>query len=270
MNDPLLCSLVRVARLLAASFAAASALSGCVTRGYKLAPKDTPGPTLLKLSAAQPPVEATLHTVIIFQGPGSWKREAYWDEYVLTVANRGETPAIIDSAMLYGSQSEPVTPGDNPWTLEKLSKKWWQTNAARQTGTYLALGAGTAVGAGVALASAMGGIMAGPVSAGATAAGAVGAATVVALPLFAVGTVVANVHGKHKVEAEFRRRRLVLPLSIAPGQTVQGSLFFRITPGPQRLVLQCRADGETRPLAMDLALLAGLHLKPTPPAATAP
>lgn len=270
MSTRLLRSLVRAAWLAAASLAAAFALSGCVTRGYKLAPKNMPAPTLLNLSAAQPPAEATLHTVIIYQGPGSWKREAYWDEYVLTVANRGETPMTIDSATLYSSQSEPVTPGDNPWTLDKLSKKWWQTNAARQTGTYLALGAGTVVGAGAAMASAMGGMWGASVSAGTATAGAVGAATVVALPIFAVGTVYANVHSKHKVEAEFARRRLVLPLTIAPGQTVQGSLFFRITPGPQRLVLQCRTDGETRPLAIDLAPLAGLHLKPTPPAAAAP
>jgi hypothetical protein len=269
MNAPLLRCLVRAARLAAASLAAAFALSGCVTRGYKLAPKNTPGATLLNLSAAQPPVEATLHTVIIYQGPGSWKRAAYWDEYVLSIANRGETPLTIESAELRSGQGESVAPGDNPWELEKFSKKWWQSNAARQGGTYLALGAGATVGAGMAAVSAMSGMWGASVGAGTAAAGTIGAATALALPIVAVGTVVANVRSKHKVEAEFTRRRLVLPLTIAPAQTVQGSLFFRITPGPQRLALSCRSGEEARDLLFDLSPLAGLHLK-QPPAAAPP
>jgi hypothetical protein len=269
MNALPLRSLVRAAWLTAAALAAACALSGCVTRGYKLAPKNTPAPTLLNLSAAQPPAEVTLHTVIIYQGPGSWKCEAYWDEYVLSIANRGETPLTIESAELRSGQGEPVAPGDDPWELEKLSKKWWQSNAARQGGTYLALGAGATIGGSVALFSNMSVLWGGTVSGGAATAGAIGATAFVALPIVAVGTVVANVRGKHKVEAEFARRCLVLPLPVAPGQTVQGSLFFRITPGPQRLVLRCLSGEETRDLLFDLSPLADLHFQP-PPAVAPP
>jgi hypothetical protein len=106
--------------------------------------------------------------------------------------------------------------------------------------------------------------------AGASPAGAIGAATAVTLPLVAVGTVVANLHSKHKIDAEFARRRLALPLTLAPGQTVQGSLFFRITPGPHRLALHGRAADQPCDVTLPLTPLAGLHLAPPAPAPRRP
>ena len=142
-------------RATAAAFgAAAFALSGCVTRGYKLAPKNTPAPVALHLETAEPPVEAAVHQVVVYQGPGSWKREAFRDEYVVSATNRGPAPLTIDSVVLHDQQGAPINPGVDPWALERLSKKWWETNGARQTGTYVVLGAGTVVGAGMAVASA--------------------------------------------------------------------------------------------------------------------
>jgi hypothetical protein len=251
----------------AALGAAALALCGCVTRSYKLAPKNTPAPVTLHLEAAQPPVEAAVHHVIVYHGPGSWKREAYWDEYVVSLSNRGLAPITIDAVVLHDQQGAPVEPGVDPWALERLSKKWWETNAARQTGAYVVLGVGTAAGAGVAMASVYSGLMGASVSAGASTAGTIGAATAFTLPLVAVGTVVANLHSKHKIDAEFARRRLPLPLTLAPGQTVQGSLFFRITPGPQRLALHGRAADQPCDVTIPLTPLAGLHFAPPPGAA---
>ncbi len=253
-----------------ALLAFAPILTGCVTRGYKLAPKNVPAATALNLPAAQPAAEGTLHTVIVYKGPGSWKREAYWDEYVVSVANRGAVSLTISAAILHSAAGEPVTPGDNPWELEKFSKRWWQSNAARQGGTYLALGAGATVGGMVALADAMGAVCAGGACAGASTAASVGAVAFVALPAVALGTAWANVHGKHQIEAEFARRRLVLPANLPPGETAQGSLFFRVTPAPRRLVLACRAGDEAPQLDFDLAPLAHLHLKPAADAAPPP
>ncbi|MSU64883.1 MAG: hypothetical protein EXS38_02000 [Opitutus sp.] len=95
------------------------------------------------------------------------------------------------------------------------------------------------------------------------------AAATVVVPVWSV---VANVNGRHDVEAEYRRRRVALPLWLVPGQLAQGSFFFRISPGPQRLVLHCRIDREPRDVTIDLTSLAGLHLKPKFPtlAANAP
>ena len=78
--------------------------TGCVSAKYQRAADDTPPPTVLNLAAtpavsagaptAPSGLDARLNTVIVFRGPGSWKRDAYWDEYVLTLANRGAAPLV--------------------------------------------------------------------------------------------------------------------------------------------------------------------------------
>ena len=101
-------------------------------------------------------------------------------------------------------------------------------------------------------------------AAGIGTAGTLGAAAFVTLPIVAGGTVYMNVHRKHQIEAEFNRRRLVLPLHLAPGQAARGSFFFRITPSPQQLTLDCRTGESSSPAVIDLAPLAGLHVRQDP------
>src|SRR4051812_11085465 len=104
-------------------------LGGCVSTKYKMAkPQATPPAVTLNLGntpaaadAPAPALAATLHTVIVYQGPGSWKREAYWDEYVVTVVNRSDKPVTIESASLTDFQGQTSAPGDNPWALENQS-----------------------------------------------------------------------------------------------------------------------------------------------------
>ena len=249
------------------------ALAGCVSAKYKLAKKNTPPATALDLSVSQATAEVTVHAVIVYEGPGSWKRKAFWDEYVLTIANRSDAPLLVDSAAVVDFQENQNPAGSDPWQLEKESKTWWQNVKSNDAGRLLTLGVGTVV-AGTAF------VAASATAIASTSAGiAAGAATIgvaaVALPIYAVVSVIGNVKGRHKIEAEFNRRRLVLPATLAPGQTVQGSLFFRITPGPKRLLLHGRVRGVPCELVLDLAPLAGLHFKepragPPAPAPAAP
>lgn len=271
---------------------AALLFTGCVTRGYKLADKNTPPPVALNLSsapasaltppaeanstasiasaAAATPVEAMVRTVIVYQGPGSWKREAYWDEYVITLTNRGAAPLVVNGATLFALNGESTPPGEDPWKLERIGKSWWQSNAGDQTRTYLLLGGGTIAGAGVATVAVLSGGIFAPLTGAAAAGATLGAAAVVTLPLVALGSVGMNIHRKHQVEAEFKRRRLVLPLTLAPGQSVDGSLFFRATPSPRELTLHTGVGGAAGNVTVSLAPLASLHLRmPIVPAAKA-
>lgn len=264
---------------------AALVLTGCVSRGYKLADKNTPPPAVLNLrsapvtaptrgdaSASVPvslpastpaaaPVEAIVRTVIIYQGPGSWKREAYWDEYVVTVTNHGNTPLVVNGATLLALNGESTLPGEDPWKLERIGRTWWQSNAGDQTKTYLLLGGGTLAGAGIATVAAFSGGLFAPLTGAAAAGVTLGAAAVVALPLVAVGSVGMNLHRKQQVETEFQRRRLALPFTLAPGQSIDGSLFFRATPSPRELTLHTGASDEARNMTVSLAPLASLHLR---------
>jgi hypothetical protein len=259
----------RLSRLVVASVALA--LSGCVSARYKTAAKNTPPAVAFNLTSTRPAVEATVNTVIIFHGPGAWKRDAYWDEYVVSVANHGSVPLIVDAAALTDFCGDTTPPGDNPWLLEKASLSRQDEvnrrakNALVQIGQgYVVVGvSGVVVGAtvtGIAGTAAAGG--------GAFAASLAGVAI---LPFYIGGTVYRNISSRHDIENEFAHRRLILPATVAPGGVAQGSLFFRISPGPQRLVLSGRSGAEPVEVAIELTPLKGLHLLPaagTPPPAT--
>lgn len=245
--------------------------TGCVSARYKSAPSSTPAAVVLNLTstpaqsaaveappgvqtpaAALPPVEVIVHSVIGFHGPGSWKRDAYWDEYVVSVINRDGDPIVIESATVTDFHGDPNGTGDNPWQLEKLSRSR-QDELNRIGKTVL-----VQVGSGTLVAGASGTM----IIMGAFAGSAVAVTAGLALfPAYIASSVVRNVSSRHDIAAEFSRRRIALPAIVAPGERKQGSLFFRIAPGPQRLALQCRVGGESRDLAVNLAPLAGLHLK---------
>lgn len=95
---------------LSALAAAALAGAGCVNAKYKSAGRDIPPPALLNLTCEQAPLVATVNSVIVLHGPGSWKRDAYWDEYVVFVANRGSTPFVVESDTLTDFRSDSTAP----------------------------------------------------------------------------------------------------------------------------------------------------------------
>ena len=65
-----------------------------------------------------------------------------------------------------------------------------------------------------------------------------------------------------KVQAEFARRRLSLPQTLAPVASLSGSLFFPITPGPRRLILQGSGRGVPMVITLELSQLVELHIAP--------
>ena len=241
-------------------FSLALLLTGCVSNRYKSARKDTPPPQLLNVTLARSPLEVGLGTLITFNGPGSWKRDAFWDEYVVSLRNPGPVPITVSSLTLVDAAGVGHAPGVKPWDLEKESKsleqKYLETGLAfvRYTAPgVLILGAGAGYISTVSIFS--------------SAAAGAEAVTLIALPLYYLGVCVINLSNKAAMENEFNHRRLVLPLTLAPGDARSGSLFFPMVPSPRSLNLHW-ADGPAQGEAvLPLGFLAGLHLKP--PAAPA-
>jgi hypothetical protein len=224
-----------------------------------MASEDTPPPVLLNLETEAHSVNALINTVIIFGGPGSWKREAYWDEYLLSITNHGDHPVTLTSSMLIDFQDNQVMSGNDPWELQEQSKEWIKKYDPGTTGVVLKVGAatlltGAALGA-YGLAIAAPGLVVGMAAI---------SATILALPIVGVGSIIANVRKQHKIEDEFNRRRLMLPATIPPGQVTQGSLFFRITPGPKRLTLLFSGHEADFDVSVDLAPLSNLHIDRNP------
>jgi len=229
--------------------------SGCVFSRYKLVKEKTPPPNEMNLTLNQPPIEVLLNSVIIYKGPGSWKREAYWDEYIVSIANQGGLPLSIASATLVDFQDNHNSSGSDPWELEKQSKAWWKGIRASGAATAVALGGGTVASAWLFSSSF------GLWGAGSSTGMALGAAGAVILPVVGVSYIIGNTRGRSKIEKEFDQRRLVLPATIPNGKAVHGCLFFPISPGPKCLILHYQVGEEEQDVKFDLSPLKALHMK---------
>ena len=236
---------------------------GCVATKYKLAKKNTPPVQLLNIAfPPSAPLQPTLAALIIYGGPGSWKREALWDEYVVTLENRGERPVTIDFATLHDSAGTTYAAGNDPWALEKQSKKLEKQYRDRGEAFMRAAGPGVLiVAAGAATISTA---AAGTVYVSAAMAGAA-VATLVALPVYYITVFGINHHNKKAVMAEFKRRRLPLPLTLAPGETRTGSVFYPMVRNPSSFELRWSSEPASGQAVLPLDFLEGLHV-PTAPA----
>ena len=217
-----------------------------------MARKDTPPPSMLNAAFSPAPLGATLNTVIIYRGPGSWKREAFWDEYGVTLHNPGTEPLTVTAVALVDFAGTARPAGDNPWKLESESKTL--ERKFRDAGVAFARNAGPAalwVGAGYA--ASMSAIL------GGGGLSVLGSAVVVGVPVYFVTVTVINHHNKSAIVAEFNRRRLVLPLTLPPGATLTGSFFFPMGPNPRSLRLNWSSGSDNGEAVLALGFLHGLH-----------
>jgi len=246
---------------MAGSFAAALLHTGCVSNKYADAKKDTPPAHLLNAAFAPSPLEAVLDSVITYNGPGSWKRDALWDEYVVTFHNPGNQPLSVSAAGLVDPAGAAQSPGGEPWTLEKDSKRLEQkyreaglTFSRESDFDKLKLGTGLGI------------IVAGLGAGGAV---ATAGAMVFWAPVYFWASSARNHDHRALIEAEFTRRRIVMPLTLAPGETRTGSFYFPMTPRPRSLGLHWSAEQQAGETVLPLDFLRGLHDRATPPSSTA-
>lgn len=230
---------------------------GCVAAKYQLARKSTPPIQLLNVDFPRStPLEARLVTVISYGGPGSWKRQALWDEYVVCLHNTSEQPISVDRAVLSDSAGLPLAAGVDPWALEKQSKAL--EKSYRDSGKAFVRGAGSGVlivGAGAAAAAATTSAgMISPAVAGAT------LTAVFVLPVYYGSVLVINHHNKNVVGAEFTRRRMPLPLRLEPGETRTASVFYPMVRSPTALGLHWSTESASGEAALPLEFLRELHV----------
>jgi len=231
-------------------------LPGCVSSKYQAASALGDQPQRMDLDlGGGPGLKTRLDTVIIYQGPGSWKKSAYWDEFLVTIVNESEESITLTSASLVDYASASMPAGTDPWLLEKASQV--QRDRYTRAGvnfalntlgyaafTYGAVGTGVLVGA---AASGWGGVTAGAV---------VGLA---AMPVTAIVIYANNQRHGHAIEREFNRRRVALPLTLPAGQEHTGSLFFPMTVSPQALRLGWVRGTNSSVSLLPLPMLAGMY-----------
>jgi hypothetical protein len=237
--------------------AALSLVAACVSPKYQRSDKSTPPVQPLNVKFPPSTLDSSVYTEISDGGPGSWKREAFWDEYVVIMRNQGDQALNIAAATLVDNAGAARSAGSDPWALERESK----TLERRYQDAGIAF---SRVAAPRVIASAAEPTVV--ASAGIGAAGAATAATLtaVALPVYGVTVFGINMHNKAAIKKEFNRRRVALPLTLGPGETRTGSFFFPMVPNPQSLTVRWTggaADGET---TLELHFLQGLHVSGDP------
>ena len=112
MALPKLTTLRAGPRVIACLIAGALLCPGCVTNGYRRARADTPAPAPLNVRFDPGRLNAELNVLITYNSPGSWKRDALWDEYT---SSRSKTMAVSrsqsprrHSSIPWGRREPPV------------------------------------------------------------------------------------------------------------------------------------------------------------------
>jgi hypothetical protein len=213
-------------------------------------------------------VEAILDWVIVRDGPGTWARNADWDEYLLRVSNHSAQPVKLVRLTVVDSLDTRIEPQFGRKQLVKNSKKTARrykesgikVKAGRGVGTMLVAGAAvTAVGIGAASAVAATSALSGAAAAG-SAGAAVGGLLLLG-PALAVGGIVRGVNNS-KVNNEIELRQTTLPLDIPAGEELGLNVFFPLAPSPKILELIYVDEAGERSLIVDTSkALDGLHIE---------
>ena len=247
--------------------------------GTKLVKNAPPPPANQVLATSEAgPLAARLDWVIVRNGPGTWARNADWDEYLLHVRNTSDRPLLITTVAVTDSLGHRAEPLSKRKTLVKASKQTVRryrdsdikVKAGRGGGTLIASGMGaTTLGVGAAYAEAAGALMGGG---GASGAGAVAGGLLIGGPVL-VGLGVVRVVRNAKVDNRIQARHSTLPLEVPAGADAALDVFFPISPSPAKLELSYDDGSGVQSLVLDTQSLAGLHLpapsEPTAPIATA-
>lgn len=247
--------------------AVAFLLSACVLAGCggtKVLKESQPIQTTQPLAAVSDQrVTATLDWVIVRDGPGTWAKNADWDEYLLRVNNQSGQRVKVTRLSVVDSLDTQIAPQRGRKKLVKGSKKTARrykkfgvkVKAGRGAATMLVAGAAvTAVGVGAASVTV--------ISAGSAAGGAGAAAGGLLLlgPALAIGGIVRGVNNS-KVNKQIELRQTALPLEIPTSEELALNVFFPLAPSPKRVeLIYTDATGEHSLVIDTSTALDGLHI----------
>jgi hypothetical protein len=194
----------------------------------------------------------TVHTVLVRNGPGSWVRDADWDEYIVTLKNSAPFALRIETLRL----ESPYLPFQQQSSLSLTQLEDRTRASLRTAGDVASVAGGVAVTVGATA-----------LVADATMTGTLAAAPLAGMLIeYPLDRAIVNHHLEHEdrsmIELTLLERGAHLALELPPDREELRSVFFPLTPGPTRLIVGYRIADEQRELAVPLPALARLHLKP--------
>ena len=217
------------------------------------------GVTRSLASVSDEQISATLDWVIVRDGPGTWARNADWDQYMIRVKSLNDEPVQIMSITVVDSLGAEVAPGKDRKALIDGTKD--AKRRYKDEGVRIRMGAGTGKLVAGAGAVAAGGAAAAMAAVGyGTAAGAATVGGILFVPVLAVGGVVRGVNNG-KVNREIVSRHSELPIALQGDQEKHLDVFFPVSPSPQRIILTYSDTNGEKVISIDTdAALDGLHI----------
>lgn len=191
--------------------------------------------------------------VIVRDGPGTWSKNADWDEYLFRAHNLSDNKISIDSIVVFDSLETRIESNSNRKQLIKGSKSATKRYKGEGLNVKAGLGGvGLVAAGGATYAAGLGTLAATGVV------GAVGA--VVVAPVLVVGGVFRAVNNS-KVSREIESRSTELPLVLSADSELALDIFFPLSPSPVRIEVHYSDTGADYVLSIDTTKeLVGLHL----------
>ena len=235
-------------------------LAGC--GGSKVLKEPNPLAVTQSLATASDQhISAVLDWVIVRDGPGTWAKNAYWDEYLLRISNQSDLPIQLTDIIVVDSLNMQIAAQSGRKQLVKGSKK----TARRYKDSGIKVRADSGRGTmGVAIATAGGAAAGAAMGAGSmlgAAGGAAAVGAVVLAPALAVGGILRGVNHS-AVNTQIEQRQTLLPLEVPAGDELVLDVFFPLAPSPGAVELAySNATGEHIIVIDTSAALNGLHLE---------
>ncbi len=243
-------------------------LAGCA--GTKVLDEPTLPPDRNPLAVARDrATTATLDWVIVRDGPGTWAKNADWDQYLLRLENRSTTDLRITEVYVEDSMGTKVFPGRDRKGLIAGSKqaadRYQDADIKVKAGTGTAVMAATVMGTTLVGGSVVGVGLAHTAFASlfgvSTSFGAAVTTAGAGLVLVGPAMVIRNRRNQRKVDARIQDIRSRLPFPVEAGMVKRAALFFPISPSPRHIVISYRQGESTQTLRLETReSLAGLHL----------
>jgi hypothetical protein len=228
------------------------------------------------VSTSDDSITVSLDWVIVRDGPGTWAKNADWDEYLISVANNTDEDITIEGVVVVDSLGTELQTDYDRKQLVKASKKsvkryrnsklkvkagWGPAGLITAGVAAGVLGAGVSVAA--AYGAAMGSLLAGAGTSTAASTGALGvAAGGVCLggPVL-VGYGIVRSSNNRKVAKEIEARQTRLPSVLSPGSQDRFDLFFPLAPSPTHVRVTYEQGDKQRMVSLETGrMLSGLHI----------
>lgn len=211
-------------------------------------------------TAADERLSVTLDAIIVRDGPGSWSKNADWDEYLLHVLASSDQPVEITRIVVVDSLGKHRKPSATRGDLQSGSKETARRYKDADLEVTAGYGGAGLVVAGYAVGGASAAVGLATLGTSGAAAGAAVAGAVLVAPVLMTAGIVVGVQ-EIRVQNEIRHRSTVFPVTVAADQDLLLDVFFPIAPAPQRVEMTYHDASGEHVLVIDTkAALSGLHL----------